>query len=198
MITRLDGMLEEKHPTHVVLMCGPVGYEVHIPLSTYERLPMPGQACRLWIHHHIWPDGQALFGFATEEERHMFRLLLEVTGIGPKTALSALSGLSIRELVAAIVQGDVRRLSSISGIGKKTAERIVVELRDRIERGEAMAAVAGTGASVPNPKILDVVQALVSLGYKLAEAQKMVGDIPAAVVESATVEELLRHALRPR
>ncbi len=198
MITLLDGTLEEKHPTHVVLMCGPVGYEVHVPLSTYERLPMPGQTCRLWIHHHIWPDGQALFGFATEDERRMFRLLLEVTGIGPKTALSALSGLSVRELVAAIVEGNVRRLSSISGIGKKTAERIVVELRDRIGRGEAMAAIAGAGTAAPNPKIVDAVQALVSLGYKLAEAQKMVADIPAAVAESSSVEDLLRMALRSR
>ena len=127
----LDGILETKDPTRAVVVCNGVGYEVHIPLSSFDRLPAAGAHCRVLTHHHVWADGQALYGFATEGERRMFRLLLDVSGIGPKTALSALSGLSSRDLTAAIVGGDVKRLSSISGIGKKTAERIVLELKDR-------------------------------------------------------------------
>ncbi len=196
MITLLQGRLEEKHPTRVVVVCQGVGYEVHVPLSSFDRLPSPGTDCRLLIHHHIWPDGQALYGFATERERRLFRLLLEVSGIGPKTALSALSGLPASDLVAAVVQGDTKRLSTISGIGRKTAERMVVELRDRIRRGEAMEAVAAAGGGGPDPKLIDAMQALVSLGYKQAEAQRLLAAVPAETVAVSTVEEIIRAALR--
>lgn len=200
MITSLEGRLAEKHPTRVVVVCGGVGYEVHIPLSSHDRLPAPGTECRILTYHHVWPDGQALYGFVTEAEREVFRLLLEVSGIGPKTALSALSGLSVRDLIAAIVNGDVKRLTTISGIGRKTAERIVVELRDRISKGDALAAVTAPagGAESSDPRIRDALEALVSLGYKLAEAQSLLAAVPPEVAAAADAGELVRLALRHR
>jgi Holliday junction DNA helicase RuvA len=199
MITLLDGILETKDPTRAVVVCGGVGYEVHIPLSSFDRLPAAGAPCRVLTHHHVWADGQALYGFATEGERRMFRLLLDVSGIGPKTALSALSGLSSRDLTAAVVGGDVKRLSSISGIGRKTAERIVLELRDKITDGEAMEAIAGAAGPGPDDhKRRDAVLALVSLGYKQAEAQKMIAAISAEDAAAASVEDLVRRALTGR
>lgn len=198
MITLLDGRLAEKQPTRLVVICGEVGYEVHIPLSSHDRLPAVGSRCRVLIHHHVWSDGQALYGFATEAERRLFRLLLDVSGIGPKTAVSALSGMAPADLVAAIVQGDVKRLSSLPGIGKKTAERIVVELRDRIAKGEALAAITAAAGPAPDPKLVDAMQALVSLGYKQNEAHRLLAAIPADQVAAASVEDLIRIALRPR
>jgi Holliday junction DNA helicase RuvA len=199
MITLLDGILDEKQPTRAVVLCGGVGYEVHIPLSSFDKLPVPGAHCRILTHHHVWADGQALYGFATEAERRMFRLLLDVSGIGPKTALSALSGLPARDLTAAVVGGDVKRLSTISGIGKKTAERIVLELRDKITEGEAMAAIAGVGEpGAGDFKRRDAALALVSLGYKQAEAQKMVAAISAEDAAAVSVEDLVRRALTGR
>lgn len=199
MITWLDGILEEKQPTRAVVVCGGVGYEVHIPLSSFDRLPAAGSRCRILTHHHVWADGQALYGFATEAERRLFRLLFDVSGIGPKTALSALSGLSPRDLTAAVVGGDVKRLSTISGIGKKTAERIVLELRDKITDGEAMAAIAGAAEPGPDDrKRRDAALALVSLGYKQAEAQKMVASFSAGEAVAASVEDLVRRALTGR
>ncbi len=200
MITSLEGRLAEKHPTRVVVVCGGVGYEVHIPLSSHDRLPALGAECRILTHHHVWADGQALYGFVTEAEREVFRLLLEVSGIGPKTALSALSGLSVRDLIAAIVNGDVKRLTTISGIGRKTAERIVVELRDRISKGDALAAVTAPagGAESSDPRIRDALEALVSLGYKLAEAQSLLAAVPPEMAAAADAGELVRLALRHR
>ncbi len=199
MITLLEGRLAEKHPTRIVVVCGGVGYEVHIPLSSHDRLPAPGAECRILTHHHVWPDGQTLYGFATEAERELFRLLLGVSGIGPKTALSALSGLSPRELVGAIAQGDVKRLTTISGIGRKTAERMVVELRDRVSKGEALAAAApAEQAEPPDPRVRDAVEALISLGYKLAEVRAMLAAIPEEEAARADAGELVRLALRHR
>ena len=196
MIAFLDGVIEVRQPTHAVLNVGGVGYEVMIPLSSFDRLPREGERCRLLIHDLPREDEHLLIGFATEDERAIFRRLLAVSGVGPKTALSALSGLSPRELKAAIAQGDVKRLSSITGIGKKTAERIVIELRDRITAGEALEAVAG--AVEPSPSDLrrrDAVLALVSLGYKQAEAVRMVTAAVPEAAEDLSVEEIVRRAL---
>lgn len=196
MIAFLDGILEVRQPTHAVINVAGVGYEVLIPLSSFDRLPREGERCRLLIHDLPREDEHLLIGFATEDERAIFRRLLTVTGVGPKTALSALSGLSPRELTAAIAAGDVKRLSSISGIGKKTAERIVVELRDRITPGEALA--AASAASAPSPADIrrrDAVLALISLGYKQAEAIRMVTAAVPEAAEDLSVEEIVRRAL---
>jgi len=195
MICFLEGVLEEKQPTRAVIQAGGVGYEVHIPLSSFDRLPDEGRICRLLIYDCVREDAHELFGFVSKEERRLFLLLLGVGGIGPKTALSALSGMSPRELIAAVVEGDVKRLSSISGIGKKTAERILVELRDRLTAGEALEAVAGPDPMSGDTRRRDAVLALVSLGYKQVDAIRLVR---AAVPESASgldVEEIVRLAL---
>lgn len=193
MITFLDGKLEEKQPARVVMNVGGVGYQVAVPLSSFDRLPPAGDPCRILIYHHITDVSQALFGFCTEEERNMFTLLLGVSGIGPKIAISALSGLSVRELKAALVESDVKRISSISGIGKKTAERVIVELRDKFSSGEALEALAG--AEPGDHRLRDAALALISLGYKQADAQKMVKAYALKLDESTTVEDLVRMAL---
>ncbi len=197
MIAFLRGLLTEKHPTRVVLDAGGVGYEAMIPLSSYDRLPNLGEECRVLTHEHIREDAHTLFGFATEAERAMFRLLIGTTGIGPKLALGALSGLSVRELKTAIVEGDVKRLASVSGIGKKVAERIVVEMRDKIDRSEALEAIAGADPlSDRDVKLRDAVMALIALGYKQAEARKMVETALRGKETSAmTVEFVIKTAL---
>jgi len=196
MIAFVDGMLVEKQPTHVVLDVAGVGYEVHIPLSSYDRLPAVGARSRLLTHHHVREDAQLLYGFATEGERRMFRLLLDVSGIGPKLALSALSGLSVRELKAAIVTNDIKRLSGVSGIGRKTAERISMELRDKLTEGEALEALAGPEDLTDGDlRLRDAIAALVSLGYKQEDARKQVLAARKALPADAGVEALIKKAL---
>lgn len=199
MITFLEGSLVEKETTRVVLNVAGVGYEVAISLSTYDRLPEQGGNFRLLTHDHIREDLHDLYGFATSDERDLFRLLLGVSGIGPKTAMSVLSGLSVRELKQAIVQRDIKRLSSISGIGKKTAERLVVELKDKFSAGQAMEAVSGvTPEQAADTRIRDAILALISLGYKQADAQRLAMDAAVAMDSKAGVEDLVRKALAGR
>jgi Holliday junction DNA helicase RuvA len=197
MITFLEGTLVEKHPTRAVLNVGGVGYEVFIPLSSYDRLPAVNQTCRILTHDHVREDTHVLFGFMSDAERRMFLLLMTISGIGPKLAISALSGLSVRELKRAIIEGDVKRLSSISGIGKKTAERLVVELKDKFDAGEALEAVAGP-AETPgdNLKARDAILALIALGYKQEQAGKMVMEVVRRTAgQDLSVEEIIKHAL---
>lgn len=198
MITHLHGTLTEKHPTRIVVDVGGVGYEVFIPLSSYDRLPHEKGAIRVLTHDHCREDAHQLFGFITEGERQMFLMLTDVSGIGPKLAMSALSGLTVRELKAAISQSDVKRLSSISGIGKKTAERIVVELRDRLSKAEALEAGSGTPEeAAEDTKVRDAVLALVALGFKQEQARERVLHVmrnhPQAL--TASIEELVKHSL---
>jgi Holliday junction DNA helicase RuvA len=197
MITFLEGIIEDKQPTHVVLNVGGVGYEVIISLSSYDRLPGFGEKVRLLTHDHIREDAHQLFGFMTADERRVFTLLLGVSGIGPKIALSALSGMTVRELKVAIKDGDVKRLSSISGIGKKTAERMIVELRDKFGDGEILAAVAGGHPELESDiKLRDAVLALISLGYKRTEAQELViRVVRQPAMSGADVEAIVRKAL---
>ena len=196
MITFLRGELVEKQPTRAVLDVGGVGYEVLIPLSSYDRLPMVGEACKILTVDHVREDSHQLFGFMTETEREMFGLLMGITGIGPKLALSALSGLSVRDLKAAVVEGDVKRISSISGVGKKMAERIVVELRHKLSAGDALEAIAGAdGDAEGNAELRDAVLALVALGYKQDDARKMVTKVTGSHPEAADVEAIIKFAL---
>ena len=196
MITFLAGTLVEKQPTRVVLDVHGVGYEVYIPLSSFDRLPAESLPCRLLTHDHLREDLHNLYGFVTEGERTLFELLLGISGVGPKTALSALSGLSVRDLKAAVVEGDVKRLSSISGVGKKTAERIVVELRHKLSAGDALEAVAGAAEALPGDlRTRDAMLALIALGYKQADAQQRIRDILPKLKPAATVEDVVRSAL---
>ena len=195
MITHLHGQLAETSPTRVVVDCHGVGYEVFIPVSSYAKLPAGGAEVKLLIYHHVnGQDGtQQLFGFATPEERAMFLLLISISGIGPKLACNILSSASLTGLRNAIATGDTQTLSSLRGIGKKTAERLVVELKDKV--GEA---AGGTGSAPvsQDPKQADAIAALVSLGYKPADAQKAVAAVGPAAAADVTVEELVRAALR--
>jgi Holliday junction DNA helicase RuvA len=196
MICFLEGALVEKSPTRLALNVSGVGYEVLIPLRSFDRLPAAGQPCRLLIYDYLREDQHTLFGFISEAERQMFVLLMSVSGIGPKLALSALSSLSAREIIAAVSTGDVKRLATISGIGKKTAERMIVELKDKFSDGQVLEASAGLpGELAGDQRVRDAVLALVALGYKQAEAQKMVAAAMPHLAKEATVEEVIRTAL---
>jgi Holliday junction DNA helicase RuvA len=195
MITFLEGQLDLKQPARIVMNVGGVGYEVFIPLCSYDRLPPEGDACRILIYHHITDSGQKLFGFFTEEEREMFTRLLTINGVGPKLAVSALSGLPVRELKTALINGDIKRISSISGIGKKTAERIVVELRDKFTKGEQLDAFSGGEGELGDHRLRDAALALGALGYKLDDAQKMIKSVAIKLTPEMNVEDLIRLAL---
>jgi Holliday junction DNA helicase RuvA len=195
MIRFLEGVLEEKEPSRVVLQVGGVGYEVFIPLSSYDPLPGIGETCRLRIYDHVREDAHDLFGFVTEFERRLFVLLLGVSGIGPRMALNTLGGLTPRDLVAALANGDVKRLSSINGIGRKKAERMVVELRDRLTEGEALAAAGIAGAGPEDIQRRDAILALISLGYKQADAIRLLQQTAPDPIGDLSVEDLVRRAL---
>jgi Holliday junction DNA helicase RuvA len=195
-ITFLEGTLIEKQPGRAVLNVGGVGYEVLIPLSSFERLPPEGAACKVLTYHHVREDAQELFGFATEQERRLFLMLYSVNGVGPKTALGVLGGLSVREIKTAIAEGDVKRLSSVKGLGRKTAEKIIVDLKDKLTDGEVLEAVSGAEPSSPEEmRTRDAVLALISLGYKQADALKMIKDVLPKISAGVSVEDLVRRAL---
>ena len=196
MITFLEGILVEKTPTRVVLNVGGVGYEVFVPLSSFDRLGAPSQTCRLLTCDYIREDQHSLFGFVNETERKLFVLLMSVSGIGPKLALSVLSSLTVREITGAIAGGDIKRLSGVTGIGKKIAERIVVELRDKFSAADGLSAVAPSGADLlGDHRMRDAVLALISLGYKQTEAQKMVATVIGSGKPDLAVEDIVRKAL---
>src|SRR5438876_7813660 len=198
MITFLHGKLVEALPTQVTVDVHGVGYEVLIPLSSYDKLPSPGNDVKLLTHLAIREDAHVLYGFMTAQEREMFRLLVHtVSGIGPKIALNILSGMNVTSLRGAVANSDVKALSQISGVGKKTAERIVVELRDKIGAAGAWEALSAQRALSPvDQKINDAVLALVALGFKQVEAHETVRGAVATLGEKATLEEVVRACLK--
>ena len=173
MIGRLTGRLAEKNPDGILLDVSGVGYLVHIPLSTFYDLPDVESPASLFIHTHVREDTLALYGFLTERERALFLLLLTVAGIGPRVALTVLSGMAPGELVEALRKQDVRRLVSIPGVGKKTADRMVLELSEKVQKFAA----AATAEAPPTVAADDVVSALVNLGYRKNEAERAVEGI---------------------
>jgi holliday junction DNA helicase RuvA len=175
-IGRLTGRLASKAPDQVLLDVSGVGYLVHIPLSTFYELPDVESPASLWIHTHVREDTLALYGFLTERERSLFLLLLGVAGIGPKVALTVLSGIPPGELAVALRNQDVRRLVAIPGVGKKTAERMVLELAEKAASFAAEAAPEAPAAVASE----DVISALVNLGYRKGEAEKAVDGIARA------------------
>ncbi len=203
MITSISGLLVSVTPLRAVIETGGFGYEVHIPVTTAERLPQPGLNAKLHTVAVYREDSQTLYGFATEEERDFFRLLIEkVTGVGPKMALSVLSKLSLPMLKSAITAGDVALLAKCPGIGKKTAERLVMDLRDHLLPSELEGTpVAPAGQVTPAPvapgknKIRDAVMALVALGYKTPDADKSVRQAWVALGPTASIEALIKRAL---
>lgn len=198
MITFLEGTLVESMPTHIVLGVQGVGYHVLIPLSSYDKLPAIGAQVKILTHLSIREDAHVLFGFMSAAERDLFRLLVHhVSGIGPKTALDVLSGSSVTSFKAAVVAGDAKALAQVKGIGKKTAERIIVELKDKV--GVAAAWEAASAEHAPSPAevhVNDAVLALISLGYKQIDAHKAVKQIIEKQGAGQTSDELVRHALK--
>jgi holliday junction DNA helicase RuvA len=197
MITSIQGVLTESALVRAVVEVDGFGYEVNVPVTTAERLPPAGSVVKLHTLVIYREDSQTLYGFATAEDRDFFRLMIEnVTGIGPKMALSIMSRLSLPLLVAAIRTGDVATLSKCPGIGKKTAERLVVELKTRVGAGDAAHAMpSGGGAPAPRSPHADAVAALVALGYKVGEADEAVRRASLALGASATTEATIKKAL---
>jgi Holliday junction DNA helicase RuvA len=198
MITFLQGKLVEALPTQAVVDVNGIGYEVLIPLSSFDKLPPPGGDIKLLTQLVVREDAHILYGFASAAERDLFKLLINsVSGIGPKTALNILSGMNATAFRGAVASSDVKSLSQISGVGKKTAERIVVELRDKIGAAGAWeAASAKHSLSPDDQKINDAVLALMALGFKQIEAHDAVRAALVMLGEKATVEQLVRACLK--
>ncbi len=197
MIAFLKGILHSALPTRAVIDVNGVGYQVEIPLSSFDKLPSPGAEVRLLTHLAIREDAQVLYGFITEAERDLFQLLVQhVSGVGPKLALAVLSGMPVAVFKAAVVNADIVAISKISGLGKKTAERIVLELKDKVGVAAAWEAASTTKCPDPTSSAMnDAVLALISLGYKQVDAQKAVRK----VLEQSTspvADDLVRSALR--
>lgn len=197
MIAHLRGILLEKHPNQVVVEAQGVGYDVAIPVSTFSSLPELGHEVKLRVHTHVREDAIALFGFATPDEKTLFEKLIAVSGIGPKLAITALSGLATAELVGAIRSGAIDTLVRIPGVGKKTAERIVLELRDKLDLLGAAAKPASTSGGKPalNPDDEDVVSALINFGSTRAQAEEAVRKAKKDS-EDNSFEPLFRRALK--
>jgi Holliday junction DNA helicase RuvA len=194
-IAYLRGTILEKHPNRVIVDVGGVGYDVFVPLSTFYGLGEPGGEIALRIHTHVREDTLSLYGFATLLEEDLFERLIGVSGIGPKLALAVLSGIEPPELVRAIERGDVGRLTAIPGVGKKTSERIVLELKDRLPGVQIAAASAGGSASQAPPLRDDLLSALMNLGYHRPLAEKAM-DAAIKSTPEGGFERTLKQALR--
>lgn len=196
----LTGKLVEKTPNGIVLDVEGIGYQIQIPASSYHSLPEPGQSVRMLTHFIVREDSHTLYGFISEEERHLFRLFISISGIGPKMAITMLSGVSVPELKRAIIEGSLQVLTGIPGIGRKTAERVVVELREKLVLTERK-----SGGGIPVTQKMqaeeqlleDSLQALVSLGYQKKAAREAIHKaLKNSAAEKNTVEEIIRASLK--
>jgi holliday junction DNA helicase RuvA len=196
-IARLRGKLLEKQPNRIVVDVGGVGYDVAVPLSTFYGLGEAGSDVALRVHTHVREDALALYGFATALELDLFERLISISGIGPKVALAVLSGIEPIELVGAVERGDLARLTAIPGVGKKTSERIVLELKDRLPRAH-VAAVAASPEGAPEASAVrdDLLSALMNLGYHRPLAERAVDAALKIAGRDAGFERTLRQALR--
>ena len=199
MIGRLRGTLEIKKPPYLLLDVNGVGYEVQAPMSTIYHLPEIGQPITLFIHFHVREDAQILYGFSEEKERVLFRALIKVSGVGPKMALAILSGIEVLEFIKCVEQREPGPLVRLPGIGKKTAERLIVEMAGKLETSFedqfAQKLFGGAAVDLTSPKAVEeeAISALIALGYKPQEATRAVGKVN---YEGATSQELIRRALR--
>jgi len=190
MIGRIRGELVEKNFPQVIVSCNGVGYEIDVPMSTFYPLPRTGEEVTLLTHLVVREDAHLLFGFLTAAERTAFRQLLKISGVGPKVALSVLSGMSVDDLSAAVAAEDAARLTRIPGIGKKTAERLVLELRDKLPKAIP---AARAGAPEAFAESADVLNALLGLGYNEREAQAAVRQLPADLQIADAIRQALKH-----
>jgi Holliday junction DNA helicase RuvA len=186
MIGRLTGTLLEKHPPQILVDVHGVGYEVDVPMSTFYNLPAQGEKVALFTHFSVREDAQQLYGFGSAREREVFRTLIRISGVGPKLALSVLSGMNVDELAQAVALQETGRLVKIPGVGKKTAERLLLELKGKL--ADALPSVAGSPAHVAN----DALNALMALGYSDKEALPVLKQLP----EDLSLEESIRQALK--
>lgn len=188
MIGRLAGILLEKNPPEIVVDAGGVGYEVSVPMSTFYDLPAAGAKLSLWTHLVVREDAQLLYGFLTQRERAIFRELIRIAGVGPRTALAVLSGMSVHELIEAVALQEAARLVKVPGIGKKTAERLLLELKGRL----APELAGARGDSAGPPAGTDILRALISLGYSEKEA----GLAVRRLAPECSVSDGIRQALQ--
>jgi Holliday junction DNA helicase RuvA len=198
MISYVSGRLVEKHMSRIVVDVGGVGYEIHVPASAYDRLPALDGAVKILTHHYVREDAATLFGFLDSESRTMFEAMLAVSGIGPRLALAALSTMTPGELRSSILAGDAGMLKRIPGVGRKTAERLVIELRDRVAPAGVVDVAGGvSGASMSEQsERLDALAALESLGFSRAAAEKLIGSVVREHPDLTTAEGLVKQALR--
>lgn len=197
MIALLTGRLAFKAPTHLALDVQGVGYEVFVPLSTYYNLPALNDTVSLNIHTHVREDAIQLFGFVTQQEKDAFVLLTAVSGIGPKSALGILSSLPVHDLVSAIQAADVEKLEAVPGIGKKTAGRIVLELKDKvIKLHPALTQSGETPPTGTDATFDDALSALINLGYRAQDAKEALKQVKRSKVDPVTLQELIRETLR--
>jgi Holliday junction DNA helicase RuvA len=198
MIAFVEGVLVEKTPTQIVVNVGGIGLEIDIPLSSYQALGDVDMTVKVSTHFHVREDALLLFGFATADEKQLFVQLISVSGIGPKLALNILSGTTVSDFTAAILTEDVKTLSSISGVGKKTAQRLVIELRDRFGAAgiEPMGELPITPAKGDQRMVSDAILGLIALGYERAEARKAVAQAASGVDGNITAEGLIRRVLQ--
>jgi Holliday junction DNA helicase RuvA len=195
MIALLTGSIAHKSPDHIILDVQGVGYRVHIPFSTYYELPEEGGTAVLHIHTSVREDAILLYGFRTRLEKSFFQLLIAVSGVGPKLARDILSNIQPGPLAQALAQGDLGKLATIPGIGKKTAERLVLELKDKVGKLDLSSLPATNIRQLPAADVAeDVVSALLNLGYKEPQVRKALGGLDAS--GNVTVEDLLKQALR--
>ena len=194
MIGSLNGLIKNKKPSEVLIEVNGVGYEVHVPLSTSFKLPEIDQQTHILTHLIIREDQHTLYGFATEEERNLFRALIKISGVGPKLAITILSGTNVEDFVRSVQAQDADALIHLPGIGKKTAERLLVEMKDRIDQIGGVNLKEGDGIESSGIQVIkETHNALTSLGYKSVEARKILEKIDS---KGLTVEELLRQALQ--
>lgn len=203
MIGRLRGELLEKHPPQLLVDVNGVGYELEASMNTFYRLPERGKPVVLYTHFVVREDAQLLYGFADRDERSLFRALIKVNGVGPKLALTILSGIDTETFVAVVHQGDTASLVRLPGVGKKTAERLIVEMKDRLKDLQVsdsgsfqLASPTVAGAPATSDLVAEAESALVALGYKPAEATRSVSQASKALGASASSEALIRQALK--
>ena len=194
MIGRLHGTLLEKTPPRILLDVGGVGYEIDVPMSTFYPLPAVGQPVTLHTHLAVREDGHFLYGFATDEERTAFRALIKVSGIGARTALAVLSGLSVNDLIQAIALQESGRIVKVPGIGKKTAERLLLELKDKLAQAlpHAAASLAAPPATAPDSAQNDILNALLALGYNEREAARATKPLADDIDVATGIREALK------
>jgi Holliday junction DNA helicase RuvA len=198
MISRLTGILAAKRAPQILIDCNGVGYEADVSMTTFYQLPEVGQQLSIWTHLLVKDDSHSLVGFSGEAERRLFRQLIRISGVGPKMALAILSGIDDRQFALCVTNGDVAMLTRLPGVGKKTAERLIIEMRDKVdaligEPGDAGAAVPATG---DHSAASEAVEALQALGYRPADAEKMISRAQKSSESSGSASQLIKLALQ--